>query len=326
MLVAFSFIVAVCGTRTTPQQGKIGKTETQPRVLLLSAYDRLVKAAARVEKITGDASLLSKGKHSKVAARVLVEDPKKISSDALHLVTQAYAVMKTKAPTLEKKPTNELRTAYHEILAAAEGIELVRRNADAIAPEEVAAFALEMQKDPDEVEADVKQLEKDMEEAEEDVGAAEKKLEETVAAAEKHDDKADTTEAEAANKAAKQALAEADHEQHGGDELVGKVEGDKKRQEEGAAKKAEAKGEVEAATAEHKAADAAHEEADKVDDAHEEKIEKAEEEHEEATEKHEAAVEAHNEHPEAEKVKTADKSGAMQLASYAAPLILAMFF
>jgi len=63
-----------------------------------------------------------------------------------------------------------------------------------------------------------------------------------------------------------------------------------------------------------------------VDDAHEEKIEKAEEEHEEATEKHEAAVEAHNEHPEAEKVKTADKSGAMQLASYAAPLILAMFF
>jgi len=250
-LVALSFLVVAFGIRTAPSQGA--------PVLLRSAYNRLVKAAAQVEKITGDASLLSKGKHSKAAQRALVEDPQKISKDALHLATLAYAVMGNKPPTSQQKPTSKLNAAYHELLAAAEGIELVRRHADSLAPAKLAAFAAEVQKDPevDEPAPEVEKLEEDIEEAEKETEATEKdaevtktELEVAAAAEEKHDDKADITEAEAAVKAADQGLAEASHEQHGGDELVGKAETaldkdlgheGKEDQEKEAAEKAEAK-------------------------------------------------------------------------------------
>lgn len=326
-LVAFSFLAFSSATRTSPQHGKLNRPADQAApVQFLSAYDRLIKAAAEVEKLAGDASLLSKDKRSKAAAHALVQDPEKISRDALQLAAQAYDVMGSKPPAPQAKPIDELHAAYHEILAAAEGIELVRRRAATLAPEKVTAFAaLLLRNGPDKVEQDVKTLKEDMEEAEEDVEAAEKKLKEAEATEEKTDDKDDVTEAEAANKAAKQALAEADHEKHGGHELVGKAEGDKARQEEHAAKKAEAKAEVEAATAEHKEADAVHEVADKADDKNEVKTAQAEENHAEAQDNHEEAVEAHAEHPDNGGPKKSEKSGAEQLASFAAVLTLAVF-
>lgn len=327
LLVAFWFLVLASGTRTAPQQGKIGKSENQTAsVSLRSTYDRLVKAAAQVEKITGDASLLSKAKRSKATERALVSDPKTLMSDAEHLINKAYGVMGKKAPASQTKSADELKAAYHEVLAAAEGVELVRRNADSLAPEKLTAFAAQVKEDPDKIEADVKKLEDDMKEAEEDVETAEKGLKEAEAAEEKVDDKEATAEAEAANKAAKEALAESDHEQHGGHELVGEALGDKERQEKGAADKAEAAKEVEVAAAEHKEADAAHAEADKVDDAHEEKVDAAEEKLEKAEDDHHEAIDAHNEHPEAEDVeKPPKKSGASQLASFAVLLTLALF-
>lgn len=325
LLLAFSSLALVSGARTSPQQGKIGNSENQStQVLLRSAYDRLVKAAAQVEKSTGDASLL-KGKRSKAAEKALVQDPKAIMNDATQLKTKAYDIVGTKPPLSQQNSGSELKAAYHELLAAAEGVELVRRHADSLPEDKITAFAAEVKKDPEKVEEDLKTLKEDMKEAEEDVEAAEKELKEAKAAEDAKDDKEASAEAAAANKAAKQGLAEADHEQHGGHELVGEALGDKKREEEGAANKAEAKAEVEAATAEHKAADAAHAEADKKDDAHEEKVDKAEEKLEEAQEKHVEAVEAHNEHPKAEDKKIPVHSSASQLSSYAVVALLAMF-
>merc|ERR1719379_3322350 len=166
--------------------------------------------------------------------------------------------METKPPQSQQKPGDELKSAYHEILAAAEGIELVRRHAGTLSSEKLATFAAEVNADP--VEDDLKKLEEDLKVAEEDMEATEEELEKAKAKETNTGDKDDVTEAHAANKAANQGLPEADHEIHGGDELVGKAEGDKN---------AEAKVEVKTATAEHKTADAAHEEADDKDDAQE---------------------------------------------------------
>jgi len=307
--------------------------QTAP-VKLQAAYERLVKAASQVEKLAGDASLLSKGKGSKERKeRVLVQDPKTIASDAVKLATQAYAVIGSKPPKSKGKDADELHAAYHEILAAADGIELVRHKAN---PEKMIAFAATM--DPDEVEGDVKNLVEDMKEAEEEMEDAEKELEKIAEHEEKSDDKHDVTESTAAKEAADQALAEADHEQHGGDQLVAKAEGDKAAEEKAAAKKAEAKADVEEETAEHKEADAVHEAHDKEDDKHEEKLAAAKEEHEEAKEEHEESVEDYNEHPDVEEHEEVNlkgsekkpepepkKSGTQQLVPYAAILILAMF-
>lgn len=324
LFLAFSFVALASGTRSAPQQGKVNKPENQAAsVSLRATYDRLVEAAGQVEKLKGDASLLGKGKRSKAAERALVQDPQMLVSDAVQLVSKAYAVIGKKPPASQQK--SDLTAAYHEMLAAAEGVELVMRQTDHLAPEKVTAFAAEL-KDPEKVEEDVNKLKEDMKEAEEEVEDAHDELKEAKHAEDKVDDKEATTEAEAANKAAKQALAEADHEQHGGHEIVGKAEEDKARQEKGAADKAEAKKEVEAATEEHKAADEAHAEADKVDDAHEAKVDAAEEKLEEAEEEHHEAIDAHNEHPEAEDVekppKKLEKSSASQLASGAVLLTL----
>lgn len=323
LLVAFMGVALASGTRTAPHQGKIDTSENQTTpVLLRSAYDRLIKAAAQVEKITGDASLLSKGKRSKAAERALVEDPKMIMSDAAQLVDKAYAVLGTKPPS--PKPDEELKVAWHEILLAAAGVEDVRRHADTLPAQKIAAFVAEVKSDPEKIEEDVNKLEEDMKAAEEDVESAEKELKEAKAAEDKADDKEASTEAAAANKAAKQALAEADHEQDGGHELVGKAEGDKKKEEVAAADKAKSEEKVAAATEEHKAADAAHAEADKVDDAHEDKVDEAEEKVEDAKEEHVEAIEEHNGHPEAKDAKN-PHDGASQLAFSAVFLTLAMF-
>lgn len=323
---AFGFLTSVCGSSPGPEQGKIEKPQDRAapavlKALLKSDYDRLVKAAAQVEKLTGDASLLSKGKHSKAAERVFVQDPKAITSDAAQLVAQAYAVMETKPPQSQQKPGDELKSAYHEILAAAEGIELVRRHAGTLSSEKLATFAAEVNADP--VEDDLKKLEEDLKVAEEDMEATEEELEKAKAKETNTGDKDDVTEAHAANKAANQGLAEADHEIHGGDELVGKAEGDKNAEEAAAAKKADAKVEVKTATAEHKTADAAHEEADDKDDAQEDRVEKLEKALEEHKENYKDAKEAHDAHPDA-KVKSGS-CGVRHLASYTAILSLSIF-
>lgn len=294
-LVVVSFLTLTSGTRSAPHQGKSGKFNSDASVSLRSTYARLVKAAAQVEKLTGDASLLTKGKRSKAVEKALVQDPRKLMNDAAQLEKKAYAVIGKKPPAKHRKAGNGLKAAYREMLAAAEGVELVRRRSNGLTAKQVAAFAAEVKEDPEEVEEEVEELKEDIEEAEEVVEDKVEDLEEAKVAEEAADDTEAAAEAGAAHAAADQALAEADHEQAGGHELVGEALGDEKRQEEGAADKAEAAAEVEATTAEHEAADAEHAEADKVDDAHEEKVDEAEDELEDAHEEHQEAVEEHNE-------------------------------
>jgi len=321
-LVAFSFLVLASGTRSSPKQGKMGKSSNpDASVSLRSTYNRLVKAAAQVEQLTGDASLLTKGKRSKAAERALVQDPQMLMHDAVQLVNKAYAVIGKRPPA--KQSANDLKAAYREMLAAAEGIELVRRQSG-----DHTAFVAAVHEDPEKIESDVEKLKEDMKEAEEEVDEKKEDLKEVKEAEEKVDDKKATAEAEAANKAANQELAEAEHEQHGGHEMIGEATRDKEKQEKGAADKAEAKAEVAAATEEHKAADEAAEKADKVDDAHEEKVEKAEEKLEEAEEEHHEAIDEHNEKndmfaKDVEKPTKTPKSSASKLASFSLLLIVA---
>jgi len=300
--VAFSFLALASGTRSAPHHGKSGNGDAS--VSLRSTYNRLVKAAAEVEKLTGDASLLTKKKRSqviKLAGKGFVQDTQRIISDAARLERKAYAVMGKKPPAKHQKSGHGLKAAYREMLAAAKGVELVRRSSNGLTAKQITKFAAE--EDPEEAEEAVEELKEDIEEAEEDVEDKVDDLKEAKAAEETADDKEVAAEAGAAEAAADQALAEADHEQAGGHELVGEATGDQEQQEQGAADKADAAAEVEATTADHEAADAAHAEADQVDDAHEEKVDQAEEKLEDAVDEHNEAVEEHNAHPEAEDVE-----------------------
>lgn len=323
--------------------------------LLRTAYTRLIKAATDVEKAKGEVVALptqpnwSKAKLNFKAKRAFDKDPLLVSNVSDSLAKQAFLLVGKQMPlqpqNSEKGPKATYSAAYHHLLSAAEGVELVRRHAMELPPKKLAAFMAHAQRDPDEIEQDVDALAKDVEEAEEEVEEAAEKVDEAVSKVTKTeaevaqakkveakaDDKEDMEEAEAVSKEAKKELADADDEIGEGEEVVGTAKEDQDKVEEAKKDQEKAQAEEDAAAVEHDKEKSEHEAADKAEEDAEATTAEAKKEHAEAQEEHEEAKEEHvdamEEHTEAvdehAEAKGKPKSGAWQ-KSTRLPLLLAL--